>query len=856
MIKKYLILTLTILLCGISQLHSEQVNEVMARKAATVFVNRSMMDLNKYNLTLAYTASSKANITKTSPNTINYYYIFNVGNRGFVIVAADDIISPILAYSIERPFPIGNIPYNVTKWLEGYKSQIRYAITHLNQTKEIQSEWDDLLIESKVNEQIGTLGIKNVNPLIKTKWDQSPYYNDLCPGESVTGCVATAMAQLMKYWNYPKAGNGFYSYNHNVYGRLSANFGSTTYNWANMPNQVKSSNIEVARLMYHCGVSVDMDYGVKSSGAAGSIVVAPSLIKYFGYSPSISIQERSDYSSLQWINLLKQELNSGRPMYYEGVGGRSGHAFICDGYDVNNFFHFNWGWGGIADGYFKVNELNPQSVGTGSGEGTYNSQQSIVSGIQPPSDVQNYNIGLYADIEINSNPLEYGYPFTVKTNIANNGTNLFEGDYCAALFDSQDNFVDYINTISDQSLAGGYTYNEKLEFSSQGLFELLPGNYTLNIFYRTKGGDWKLVADADGYKNYLELKVTNKNNIELNSPIVLSPSKTLIQGRSTNVNFNVSNEGSTTFRGIYKVNLYNLDGTFAEGINEYVESDGLPSGYTYQAPYITLNTSEIKSSPGTYLLAVQHKYNQKADWELTGSSENQNPIKVNVIADPIQLDKYEPNNASITSSNLIVSFTNNKSSIKTSGANCHNSTDYDYYKINLPEGYNYSITPRLQDLYNSNDGNTYTLDAVFTYSQDGKNWSDTYDDILDSKLNSSGGTTIYFLVSPFFAGKTGNYALDLEIERTTVSNVSEVINNSSTSPEIHIANDKLSIGNGENQIGLVKILNLQGQILTSSEIANGEKNIVLDLNNLTHGVYFIQLFTANGVILHKYNRIQ
>ena len=114
---------------------------------------------------------------------------------------------------------------------------------------------------------------------------------------------------------------------------------------------------------------------------------------------------------------------------------------------------------------------------------------------------------------------------------------------------------------------------------------------------------------------------------------------------------------------------------------------------------------------------------------------------------------------------------------------------------------------------------------------------------------------MYFLVSPFFAGKTGNYALDLEIERMTVSNVSEVIN-SSTSPEIHIANDKLNIANGENQIGLVKILNLQGQILTSSEITNGERNIVLDLNNLTQGIYFIQLFTSNGVILHKYNRIQ
>ena len=855
--KKYVfVLSLLIFFCSFDHLFSEQVDEILARRVATTFMSRLTKNNSAVNLTLSNTVSSRGREAAILSDIKNYYYIFNLDNSGYVIVSADDNVTPILAYSTEQSFPINNIPENVSKWLEGYKSQIRYAIHKLTQTEKIKSEWQALLIENKINNPIETIGIKSVDPLVKTKWNQSPYYNDLCPDGSVTGCVATAMAQLMKYWNYPKVGNGFYSYNHDSYGRLSANFGSTTYNWSGMPNKVVSSNYEVARLMYHCGVSVDMNYGKESSGAAGAVIVAPALIKYFGYSQSLAVQNREDFSTIEWLNLLKQELISGRPMYYEGVGGKSGHAFICDGYDENNFFHFNWGWGGIADGYFKVDELNPTSVGIGSGEGTYNSQQAIVSGMQPPVDAQSYNLGMYADIEVNSNPLLYGYPFTVSTNIANNGTNLFEGDFCAALFDSENNFVDYVNTYSNQSLAGGYTYNDKLEFSSPGIVGLLPGKYSINIFYRTNGGDWKLVADADGFKNFVELRVTNTNDIELNSPIVLSPSKTFVQGRSTNVNFNITNDGKTVFRGVYKVNLYNLDGTFAEEINEYNETDGLPSGYTYQAPYITLNTSEIKSNPGTYLLAVTHKYNQNADWELTGSSYYQNPIKVNVIAQSLPADKFEPNNSTLSASNLGLSFSNNKASIRTTGSNCHNLTDYDYYKITFPLGYSYTVSPRLQDIYNSNDGYKYSLDALFSYSKDGKSWSETYDDVLDDEINVTGGETLYFLVSPFFAGKTGSYSFDIDVNRTSVSSIAENI--SDKSPDVYIdpKDDYLQITIEDGNIQKVNILNLQGQTIANYEVNGLNKSAVLDLKALPQGMYFIQTFTSNNIFVEKYHRIK
>ena len=188
----------------------------------------------------------------------------------------------------------------------------------------------------------------------------------------------------MKYWEYPSQGIGFHSYNEDDYGTLSANFASTTYNWAAMPNNVTSSNNAVATLMYHCGVSVDMNYGVGGSSAQ-TLDVANALINYFGYSPQIEGLYKTNYSNVQWINLLKTDLDNNRPIQYAGSGNGGGHSFVCDGYDNNDWFHFNWGWGGSSDGYFDLDYLNPGSLGTGGGTGGFNTNQRAIIGIQPPS---------------------------------------------------------------------------------------------------------------------------------------------------------------------------------------------------------------------------------------------------------------------------------------------------------------------------------------------------------------------------------------------------------------------------------------------------------------------------------------
>ncbi len=313
-------------------------------------------------------------------------YVFTTEN-GFVIMAADDCVQPILGYSLNGSFDYENMPINKRAWIQEYNDQIQSAIDNrVVASSEVRQQWRDLAQNTRVSRAVV------VGPLIQTKWNQGSPYNQLCPSGTVTGCVATAMAQVMKYWNYPSHGISSHSYVAPGYGTQTANFQTTTYDWSHMTNEYSSSSTDqqktaVATLMYHCGVSVDMTYGTSASGGSGanSASVASALKAYFGYSKDVHFYMRFTFSSDDdWINLLKTELNQNRPIQYSGSGSGGGHSFVCDGYRDDNYFHFNWGWGGFCDEYYLVNNLNPGPGGIGSGSnGVYNDQQSVVVGIHP-----------------------------------------------------------------------------------------------------------------------------------------------------------------------------------------------------------------------------------------------------------------------------------------------------------------------------------------------------------------------------------------------------------------------------------------------------------------------------------------
>ncbi len=297
-------------------------------------------------------------------------YIYNIGAQGFVIVSGNTVLPPILGYSSHENFPdMTNAPENFTAWISHYSEMVGFAIENgIAPEARIMRLWEDAS-----QGVFGNRDGRSVAPLVETRWNQDCYYNEYCPatsggwgwggpcGHVYAGCVATAMAQVMKYWNHPATGFGSHSYTHSTYGEQSANFGATTYQWSQMPNEVWSSNSAVATLLYHCGVSVNMNYSASGSGAQ-SKDVETAMRSYFGYCGA-KYRQKSNYSEEAWIAILKAELDLSHPIYYSGANGSSGHAFVCDGYDSNNLFHFNFGWSGSGDNYYSIYDVNGFSSG-------------------------------------------------------------------------------------------------------------------------------------------------------------------------------------------------------------------------------------------------------------------------------------------------------------------------------------------------------------------------------------------------------------------------------------------------------------------------------------------------------------
>lgn len=299
------------------------------------------------------------------------YYIFNLDKKGFVLISAEDVLYPVLGYSFESHFDKNMDNPAFSDWMAGYEAQIDHALTtKLSATAEIRTLWEHLKTDN-VNE-LKSPKNKGVTPLIKSKWGQGTYYNKFCPadpaanddGRCPTGCTATAMGQVMYYYRYPSSGFSSKTYSSN-YGYLSADFGNTTYEYDKMVNQpdvnTGMSGVAISQLLYHCGVGVSMDYGPDGS-SAGLNAAASALKIFFLYSNSTSNISRSGTTNSQWKNYLTANLDNNKPIIYAGYpssGNGSGHAFVCDGYQGTDHFHFNWGWTGSSDGYYYIDNLNP-----------------------------------------------------------------------------------------------------------------------------------------------------------------------------------------------------------------------------------------------------------------------------------------------------------------------------------------------------------------------------------------------------------------------------------------------------------------------------------------------------------------
>ena len=372
--RKLLFIIMFVLAAGIAAQAGNVTKQAAARKA-TAFLNLK--------------SESQLQLLDCGYETM---YLFAIQDGGFVVVSADNRVQPILAYSRVSDINPQRLPKNLKGWLDSYDKQIRISIAAEGPVAE---GWGE---ESARKSAEGFDSV--VGPLLTTSWGQSSPYNILCPYDyeaedlSLTGCVATAMAQVMKYWNWPDMGVGQYSYTTYYYGLLSANFGETAYDWANMPAtlQLTSSEAEinaVATLMYHCAVAMRTDFNPEVYGGSGAMSLQRdatlnypcaenALRTYFKYSPGLHGIERLSFSSTEWINIIKHELDCHRPVLYEGedLNVYIGHEFVCDGYDTNGFFHFNWGFDGVGDGYYTLLLLTPPGY-------NFTDHQAAIVGVEP-----------------------------------------------------------------------------------------------------------------------------------------------------------------------------------------------------------------------------------------------------------------------------------------------------------------------------------------------------------------------------------------------------------------------------------------------------------------------------------------
>lgn len=421
--RRILLLSVSLLLT-VTTIFAERVSQADAALVAKNFMSAPAVQTG-----VKKAVPTEMVLKKAASAEENQYYVYeNANGEGWVMVAADDAVTPILAYSKTGTFKTENQPANVKTWLGKYDTFIKKVEEDgLVANEETSAMWNRLR-KSPPSTPGGNVV---VDMLVQTQWDQDDPYWKLTPGsgsdKAYTGCVATAMAQVMKYWEWPKKGTGSHTYqpvmdifdNDDNYlrtdtiypGFLTVKFGETTYDWDNMLNKYTNSATTaqenaVATLMYHCGVSAEMQYGGDAYDGSGTYTInygdwddptcaQNSFPKYFGYKrDGLTSYYRDGYTyhgtkyydswtDAAWTEMIKGELDKHHPIMYDGSGAKGGHSFICDGYDDQNYFHFNWGWSGSNDGWYKLDNLVPGSGGAGGGSYNFTNTQGVIIGIVP-----------------------------------------------------------------------------------------------------------------------------------------------------------------------------------------------------------------------------------------------------------------------------------------------------------------------------------------------------------------------------------------------------------------------------------------------------------------------------------------
>ena len=546
--KKIILTTITMLwaLSGLLQARTPQ----EAAQIASQFISQSHIAPTQrmQRAAAATTITTPVELAFTQhqvDNTTPAIYVFS-SNKGFVLVSAEDNARAILGYSDDEKFDPNNIPDNMQFWFQVYADEMTNKLSPTPSLKGRVTR----KASTKAQETYPT-----VSPILGTViWGQGEPYNHQCPtinGENaVTGCVATALSQIMYAHKYPTKGTGTKSYTTDTRKlSLSADFGATTYDWANMlPNYNNKYNIiqlnAVATLMYHVGVAVNMDYNTEGSGAVSSIALA-AITEYFGYDKGIQVLPKDFMQEEEVLQTIATDLQAGRPVYISGsTVNNEGHAFVCDGMKSDGYLHINWGWNGSGNGYFALSALDPENQGTGGSASdlAFTEHVDVYTNIKPntggkamPLVTVDKLIRTSADTINKSTPVSFSLD-----QFASNGIATAAGTITYFIYDSNGELTNKVE-IKTFELETGYYYPEPYELSQSLPSSLTTGKYELEIRYvDNAGADHPILVERLG-KVRLPFTVTNTQFI-----FGKTPQPDVEPRHFTNADFSVVS-GNTTF---------------------------------------------------------------------------------------------------------------------------------------------------------------------------------------------------------------------------------------------------------------------------------------------------------------------
>lgn len=545
----------------VTALNAEEVSKVKAMEIANRFFGTNSRNVK--NVAFQFVEMEGESSGKFS----TLYILNNVKDVGFVIIAGDDRVTPVLGYSFENNFPQTNIPCNVKMWLEEMDTQI----AHISRNNIFNPDTDE--------EDVGEVIVDLDTPL----WGQDKPYNDLCPiigrDKTPSGCVMTATAIVMRHHQWPEKGVGVVpGYITDTYGYTFAerNLGHI-YNWENMPyiydtyTQEQANN--VATLMFDLGMMLEADYVPTGTGAYLSDI--PSVLQtYMSYDKSASYYYRNDYSDNEWNKMLRNELDNNRPIIYGGLDRQmsGGHAFVLDGYTTNNYYRVNWGWDGHYNGYFLLSSLEPTGQGTGGNGSNFNYNQSAILGIMK-SNVSTERLEFVTEdggingFQCSSSSFTVNIPFTISAGrITNLAVTDFTGELMLGLTDGTGKIKEELVTYDVLGLKSGqgYTFaNVQCVITK----EINKGD-RIRAFYRSEPTkEWTFIKGNDDCE--YELLVADEYTIDESTNIIFNKEKKVMEIKT-------KKGVRVVFKNKEGENLSHLCNSVTEGF--VVSVDGLERG--------------------------------------------------------------------------------------------------------------------------------------------------------------------------------------------------------------------------------------------------------------------------------------